>query len=158
MANEYRRLFGSLKEISLLEYARSVFFAAGLFIVGGSVAALWNNAFFVRMTPVVGYEYALLAIEAGLAGLYMGLKAPACSIGAAGSGSILGFLGVACPICNKLLMLLFGGQLLMTYFEPIRPIVGTLGIGLLIFALWKKVGHRAAPLKVHNSVENGGGQ
>lgn len=134
--------FASLRSISAVEMTRSAFFAVGIFIIGGSVAALWNNALFVRMTPISGYEYLLLAIESALGGLYLGLKAPACSIGAAGSGSALGFLGIACPICNKLLMLLFGGQLLMTYFEPVRPYVGMLGIGFLGWALKQKLSRR----------------
>jgi len=95
------------------------------------------------MTPVAGYEYPLLVIEPLLAGLYLGLRAPACSVKTAGSGGILGFLGIACPICNKLLMLLFGGNLLLTYFEPIRPIIGILGIALLFAALLQKLVRRA---------------
>lgn len=155
---EHRQLIGFLKSVSLLEYARSAFFAICLFVIGGSVAALWSNALFVRMTPVSGYEYVMLAVEAILAGFYMGLRAPACSIGAAGSGGILGFLGVACPICNKLLMLLFGGQLLLTYFDPIRPVVGALGIALLSFALWQKFNRRGQSLGETDRIVNGGGQ
>lgn len=142
----YASLPASLRGISAVEMARSAFFAVGIYIIGGSVAALWNNALFIRMTPVAGYEYLLLAIESALGGLYLGLKAPACSLGAAGSGSALGFLGIACPVCNKLLMLLFGGQLLLTYFEPVRPYVGMLGIVFLGWALRQKLRRRSETL------------
>ena len=95
-------MLASLRAISAVEIARSLFFATGIFIIGGSIAALWNNPLFVRMTPVAGYEYFLLAAESALAGLYLGLKAPSCSISAAGSGTALGFVrsAINCLCCS----------------------------------------------------------
>ncbi|WP_156926961.1 hypothetical protein [Azospirillum halopraeferens] len=40
---------------------------------------------------------------------------PACDCDA-----VLWFLGVACPTCNKLLLLVFGADLLLAHFEPYR--------------------------------------
>lgn len=98
------------------------------FLMLGTVAALWNNPFFVRMTPVGGWEIALLAAMSMLGGAYVAIRRPFCSVKGAGAGGILGFLGVACPVCNKILLLLFGGELLMTYFEPIRLYVAAAGL------------------------------
>jgi hypothetical protein len=142
--------------ISAIELARSGLFAIGIFIVAGTVAALWSNPLFIRMTPTVGFEYFLLAIESGLAGLYLGLRSPACSVKAVGSGGLLGFLGIACPVCNKILMLLFGGNLLLTYFEPIRPFVGLAGVLLVSIALLQKLQRRrrfAYPSSVGGQLE-----
>jgi len=150
--SNFKVTLASLKATTVIEVARSVFFAAGIFIIAGSVAALWDNVVFIRMSPISGYEYPLLLIESSLAGLYLGLRAPSCAIKTAGSGGVLGFLGIACPICNKLLMLLFGGNLLLTYFEPIRPIVGMLGIGMLFVALWEKLVLRAESLRSREAV------
>ena len=75
-----------------------------------------------------------------LIGTYMAIKrskhAGTCST----VGGVLGFLGIACPVCNKLLLLLFGSTLLLTYFEPIRLYVGILGIVLLAVAVYRKFG------------------
>ncbi len=50
---------------------------------------------------------------------------------------MLGFLGVACPVCNKVLLLLFGGELLLTYFEPVRIYVAAAGAAFAAWAVWR---------------------
>ena len=67
-----------------------------------------------------------------LLGTYMAIRRPFCSAKTAGVGGVLGFIGVACPVCNKILLLLFGGDLLLTYFEPVRIYVT--GVGVLVVA------------------------
>ncbi len=100
----------------------------GSFILLGSVAALWDNPFFIRMTPVSGFEIAALAMLSLLLGVYVAIRRPFCSIKTAGTGGVLGFLGIACPVCNKILLLLFGGELLLTYYEPVRIYVAAAGV------------------------------
>jgi len=63
------------------------------------------------------------------------IRRPACADRTAGVGGVLGFLGVACPVCNKILLLLFGGELLLTYFEPIRLYVAAAGTAILAVAV-----------------------
>jgi hypothetical protein len=87
------------------------------------------------MTPAGDLEIGLLLVLAVLLGLYVGIKRPRCSAKAAGAGTVLGFLGVACPVCNKVLVLLLGGDLLLTYFEPYRIYVALAGILLTAFAV-----------------------
>lgn len=115
--------------------AKGVAVALVTFVALGTVSALWENPFFIRMTPAGGWEIALLAVLSLLLGLYAAVRRPACSIGTAGAGGLLGFLGVACPICNKILLLLFGGELLLTYYEPLRLYVAAAGIALAALAL-----------------------
>ena len=100
----------------------------GSFISLGTVAALWDNPFFIRMTPVSGFEIAALAALSLLLGIYMAIRRPFCSIKTVGAGGVLGFLGIACPVCNQILLFLFGGELLLTYFEPIRIYVAAAGV------------------------------
>ena len=100
----------------------------GSFIALGTVAALWENPIFIRMTPVSGFETAALAILSLLLGVYMAIRRPFCSVKTAGAGGVLGFIGIACPVCNKILLLLFGGDLLLTYFEPVRIYVAAAGV------------------------------
>lgn len=132
-----------VQALTARELAASVGFAVVGFAVIGTVTALWPNPWFVRMTPTAGFEVALLVAQALLGGLYLGIRAPSCGIKSAGSGGLLGFLGVACPICNKILLAIFGSGLLLTYFEPIRLYVGLLGTGILLFALHRKLSARA---------------
>lgn len=99
-------------------------------------AALWENPLFVRMTPTSGFEVALLAIQSVALGLYLGTRRPSCAAGTASVGGVLGFLGIACPVCNKILVMIFGSGLLLTYFEPIRIYVALAGALLMSLALW----------------------
>ncbi|MEK6591777.1 MAG: hypothetical protein AABZ67_01715, partial [Pseudomonadota bacterium] len=90
------------------------------FVSLGTISALWDNPLFMRMTPAGGWEIGLLGVLSILSGFYVAIRCPACADRAAGAGGVLGFLGIACPVCNKILLLLFGGELLLAYFEPVR--------------------------------------
>ena len=112
--------------------------AAIAFLLLGTVSALWDNPFFVRMTPAGDFETVLLFAMSVLFGLYVAVRRPFCSIKTAGAGGILGFIGIACPVCNKVLLLLFGSELLLTYFEPVRIYVALGGTLLVAWALWRE--------------------
>lgn len=119
----------------------------GFFLLG-TVAALWENPFFVRMTAAGGWEIALLAVMSALGGTYVAIRRPFCSAKGAGAGGVLGFLGVACPVCNKVLLLLFGGELLMTWYEPVRlyvAVAGALLIGWLTLREYLLTRRQAGP-------------
>jgi hypothetical protein len=113
--------------------------ALGSFIALGSVAALWENPLFVRMTPVGGFEIATLAVLSLLLGVYVAIRRPFCSVKTASVGGVLGFLGVACPVCNKVLLLLFGGDLLLTYYEPLRIYVAVAGVLIAAVAVAREL-------------------
>jgi hypothetical protein len=105
--------------------------AAGSFVILGTVTAVWSNPSFIRMTPAGGWEIVLLGLLALLLGVHVAIRRPRCSIRSASVGSVAGFLGIACPTCNKILMLLLGGELLLTYYEPIRLYVAAAGVLIL---------------------------
>jgi hypothetical protein len=102
--------------------------AIASFAALGTMAALWENPIFIRMTPAGDLEIVLLGMLSLLLGVYVGIRRPFCSVKTVTTGSVLGFIGVACPVCNKILLLLFGGELLLTYFEPVRIYVAALGV------------------------------
>ena len=112
------------------------------FLLLGTVAALWENPIFIRMTPAGNLEIILLGAMSLLLGAYVAVRRPKCSIRTAGTGSVLGFIGVACPVCNKLLLLVFGGELLLTYFEPIRVYVAATGVLAVAAAVWIELARR----------------
>ena len=64
---------------------------------------------------------------------------PVCSIRRAGFGGVLGFHGIACPVCNKLLVLLLGAPFLMSYYEPVRLYVAAAGVLLLTTAVVREI-------------------
>ena len=127
MTNE---ITGAYRPIKML---KGIAVVIASFAVLGTVSALWDNPLFMRMTPTGTWEVGLLATLSILLGVYVVVRRPFCSIKTAGAGGVLGFLGVACPVCNKVLLLLFGGELLLTYYEPVRVYVAiTLELSELI--------------------------
>jgi len=119
----------------------SIAVGVGLLSFGvlGTVAALWPNPLFMRMTPAGGWEIALLSLQSVLLGFYAAIWRPTCSMRTAGAGGLLNFLGIACPICNKILLFLFGANALMTYYEPLRLYLALLGVVLTAFALAREL-------------------
>ncbi len=128
--------------IKLKEWFSSIIIASAVFLMLGTMTALWENPFFIRMTKISFWDYMLLGLESILIGLFMGTRASSCAIKKAGIGGVFGFLGFACPTCNKILMLVFGSSLLISYFEPVRYLVGIIGISLFSYALYQKMSLR----------------
>ncbi len=116
--------------------------AAAMFAGLGTVAALWENPLFMRMTPTGGFEIGHLLLLSVLAGVYVGLPLAECGKRTAGTGGVIGFLGIACPVCNKIFVLMFGGALLLEYYEPIRLYLALGGVVLLAVAIWLKLTRR----------------
>lgn len=125
--------------VSAKDVARGVAVAAAMFVGLGTVAALWENPLFMRMTPTGGFEITLLLLQSALAGVYVGLPRSRCGKRTAGAGAVIGFLGIACPVCNKVLVLLLGGALLLEYYEPVRLYVALGGVALLAVAIGLKL-------------------
>jgi hypothetical protein len=119
-------------------FVTAVAVATGTFLALGTVAALWENPLFVRMTPAGNVEIVLLAAQSVLLGLYFSMPRGTCAAGQAGAGSVLTFLGIACPVCNKILLYVFGSELLLVYFEPIRVYVALAGFLITGLAVWLK--------------------
>lgn len=129
-----------IKIISTQEWAKTFLIAIPLFLLFGTTTALWDNSYFIRMTTSGIAEYAILALESLLLGLYLAIKTPkACASGKAMTGSVFGFLGFSCPVCIKFLVLIFGSTFLLSYFEPIRIYVGLFGVVILLIAVNQKI-------------------
>ena len=136
---------------SLRRCLRGAATALVCFALLGTVAALWENPFFIRMTAAGGWEIGLLAILSVLTGVYVALRRSACGMRRAGAGGVMGFLGIACPVCNKILLFLFGGDLLLTYFEPVRIYVaagGSILVTAAILAAWRGRSQPTPPLSL----------
>ncbi len=114
------------------------------FLLFGIVTAVVPNYWFTRMIPTTQFDWFFLMISSLLIGVYIGVHfykkqtARSCNV-AAMSGSIGSFFAFACPICSKLLVILFGATALLTYFEPYRPILGFVSAILLGTALYWRI-------------------
>ena len=141
-----------LKQLRLKEWLSTFIIASAVFLLLGTITALWNNSFFIRMTEVSGWDYIILSFESLMIGLFFGIRAPHCATKKAGIGGVLGFVGFGCSICNKILLLLFGSSFLLSYFEPVRHYVGALGLLLFSYALIQRWLSRLAVLN-ENSLQ-----
>jgi len=118
--------------------------AIGLFFLFGIPTDLIPNPWFIRMIGRNILDYIFLVSSSVLLGAYIGMHlykknaSKKCNA-VTYSGGIGSFLAFGCPICNKVLVLLFGATALMTYLEPYRPVLGLVSTTLLGGALYWKV-------------------
>jgi hypothetical protein len=117
-------------DVSPSRTATALSVSVGAFALFGVVTGLVPNPLYTRMVPRTPLDYAFLTLTAAFLGLYTFQRAPARSTddGTATAGAVLGFLAFGCPICNALLLALFSSSALMTYLDPLRPVVGTVGV------------------------------
>ncbi|WP_123619649.1 MULTISPECIES: hypothetical protein [Halobacteriales] len=110
---------------------RSVGVSIGVFVLFGAVTGLLPNPVYVRMVSRTPADYLFLVATAAFAGAFVYQRSlaekPIGDRFAAG-GIIGGFLAFGCPICNAVLLALFSSSALMTYFDPIRPILGVVSV------------------------------
>jgi len=123
-------------------------FSVGLFLLFSIPTALLPNSFYVRMIPSTIGDYIFLVLSSLLLGAYIGVHLykkksnKACNKTCnriSTTGGIGGFFAFSCPICNKLLVILFGATALTTYLEPYRPVLGFVSIALIGGALWWRI-------------------
>ena len=112
----------------------------------GTITAVWSNPLFIRMTPVAAWEFPAVLLLAVLTGVFFAVRFTACGARRAGIGGVLSFIGIACPVCNKILMLIFGGPLLLAYFDPVRPYVALAGLILLAVGIYRNIAARRTAL------------
>lgn len=120
-----------------------VFAAVVLLFLFGIPTALIPTPYFTRMIPATYLDYTFLALITGLAGAYLSLslykvKESAKATGSAFLGAIGGIFAFGCPICNALLVSLLGVSTLLSFYLPLRPVIGLTSIGLLATALYLK--------------------
>lgn len=110
--------------------------AAVVAVVTAIPTAIIDNPWFTRMTPVYADQYFFwigtsLLTGALLATYFGGLGVDRAAGAGAGAG-LLGYLAIGCPICNKLIVALLGVSGTMSYFAPVQPFLG--GLGLIVAA------------------------
>jgi threonine/homoserine/homoserine lactone efflux protein len=108
------------------------------------------------MTPVGPWEFGATVLTALLAGVTVALWVPRCRMRTSGAGGLASFLGIACPTCNKVLVLIFGGPALLAWFDPVRPWLAAAGVivmGYATFRTWRAFGESRSGLDPADSTE-----
>lgn len=130
--------------------ASFILYALAAVVILGVPTALVQNPVFHRMIQSTPLDYVFLFTTSILAAAYLAIPAAACGHdGKAAGGSVLGVLAFACPICDVLLVLLFGASFLLSFFNPLRPIIGVLSVLVLAYAVSQKLEMVPASAKHH---------
>lgn len=115
------------------------------------------NPVFGRPVPVTWWSVPVLVVTSLLAGLLVAtyvddgheeeVDRPAR---AGGLGGLLAFFAVGCPVCNKLVVLALGATGAIEVFAPVQPWLAVLSVGLLAFALQRRLaGERSCRVEPH---------
>ncbi len=139
-----RAVMADLRTLRFLGAAAA--FAVLYAAVVGTVTAILPNPLFERTVPPTTWSYvfwlASAALFGPLAASYLMPPAAACASKGAGRGttvgSVLSFLAVGCPVCNKLVVLALGASGAVTYFQPMQPWLGAFSLVLLGYAIWAR--------------------
>ncbi|MEX2324109.1 MAG: hypothetical protein WD576_00025 [Nitriliruptoraceae bacterium] len=60
------------------------------------------------------------------------------------AGGLLGLFAIGCPTCNALVVIALGTNGALAWFEPVQPLLAIGGIGLLAWALKRRLASDAA--------------
>ncbi|RBI58370.1 hypothetical protein DMJ13_27190 [halophilic archaeon] len=118
---------------------KSVGIAVGSFLLFGVITGLLPNPIYVRMVPRTPLDYLFLVATSVFAGAFVyqqSIVAEPLGDRFAAGGLVGGFLAFGCPICNAVLLALFSSSALMTYFEPLRPLLGAVSVAFFAGLLY----------------------
>ncbi len=124
----------------------------GLFaaVLIGVPSDLIDTPLFGRPVDTRPIDYVILVITAALIGLIFAIRAePVDSDDGSATeadedatpiwGGFVSFLAVGCPVCNQAVVALVGTSGALSWWAPVQPIVGLAAIGLLVYALRKRL-------------------
>lgn len=122
-------------------YGAGMGLAVLLFV--GIPSGVIANPFFVRPLEARPTDYVFLGVITVLAialGASYGVPAvcPPQDTKAFGSGLLL-FIGIGCPVCNKVVIAVAGAGGALAYFEPLQPLFSAAAIVLMGVALILRV-------------------
>jgi hypothetical protein len=135
-------------------WAAAAIAAGGSFVLLGIPTAMIPNPIFARKIEAPAWTYPSLVVTALLAGLLLAtyVRATAGPADASGIddasaqetrsftvGGLLSFFAIGCPTCNKLVLIALGSSGAITWFEPVQPVLALAGIGVLLWALNRRL-------------------
>lgn len=136
----------SEKILSKIKYITlgAILFSA-FFLLFGIPTALIPTPFYTRMIEIKIIDYVFLSLTSVLLAIYITLaiakrkKVERSKGYLAFSGSLFGIFSFGCPICNVILVTVFGTTAIFTYFEPYRSWLGYVSVIMLSLAIYYQV-------------------
>ncbi|WP_219334504.1 hypothetical protein [Boudabousia liubingyangii] len=118
----------------------------GLFLV--LPTDILPNPIFSREVPVRWWEYLAVGATLILTFLWFALPAAPKDPQAGRFATIIGatLFAVACPVCNKIVLLLLGTSGALGLWAPAQPYIAAIAVAALALALWLRV--RPRPLSL----------
>jgi len=118
--------------------------AVSIAVLIGITTAMIPTPVFGRAVATTWWAWPVLAVTAVLGGLlsatYVRDPQAPTSEGRFGlAGGVLSYFAVGCPVCNKLALLALGYTGALQWFAPVQPFLGVAGMGLLGYALWRRL-------------------
>ena len=108
--------------------------------------AIIENPVFGRDVAVTSWSIPVVILTAIISGLIVATYIrndqsveEERSIKIGGAGAFLSFLAVGCPVCNKIALVALGYSGALQYFAPVHPYLALFGVGLLMYALRKRL-------------------
>jgi hypothetical protein len=134
----------TLRNWSLLRWAVAALGLAASALVIGVPTGIIDTPWYTRMTPVLWWNYPVWAATAVVSGLilatYVRTDAHSTRPSRLGmGGNVLSLLAVGCPVCNKLVVMAVGASGALTMWAPLQPVLGVASLGLLGWALWRRL-------------------
>lgn len=117
---------------------KSLFYGTLFFTFTGVVTGLIPTPLYVRMVPITVLDYFFLFTTSFLAAVFFGKKkCREMESRLAKIGGVTGFLAFSCPICSVFLLAFFSTSTIMTYIDPLRPLLGAISTITLLYLLKK---------------------
>lgn len=110
------------------------------------------NPIFGREVPIRWWEYPVVGITVVLTFLWFAVQAPPMDFQKNGrliGGVTLTLFAVACPVCNKIILLLLGTAGAMGIWAPLQPYIAVFSVAALALALYLRIrtARRTNPVK-----------
>ena len=134
--------FTSLLTWSAKRWIVAVSVAVLTYFVIALPTAVVDNPVFGREIGVTSWSVTVIVISSILTGLLTATYVKSdfsdenprqLKIG--GTGALLSYFAVGCPVCNKLALIALGYSGAIQYFAPIQPYLAVAGIALLAYSL-----------------------
>lgn len=120
---------------------RTVPYALVAAVVIGVPSDLIDTPLFGRPVETRPIDYVILAVTALLIGLVFAIRVPNDEADENRTvwGGFVAFLAVGCPVCNQAVVALVGTSGALSWWAPVQPLVGLAAVGLLVYALKRRL-------------------
>ncbi|MDO5720649.1 MAG: hypothetical protein Q4P05_07930 [Actinomycetaceae bacterium] len=116
--------------------------AVGVLLFLGLPTDLIPNPIFGREVPIRWWEYPVVAATVALTFAWFAVQAPPMEFQKNGrllGGVTLALFAVACPVCNKIVLLFLGTAGAMGIWAPLQPYIAVFSVVALALALWLRI-------------------